>query len=74
MAGARVIMACRNLQLAETAAGSLRTEVPGSDVRVLQLNLASLKSVKECAEEVLRSESKLHLLINNAGTIKSLSI
>lgn len=60
-------MACRNLQLAETAAGNLRTEVPGSDVRVLQLNLASLKSVKECAEEVLRSENKLHLLINNAG-------
>jgi NAD(P)-dependent dehydrogenase (short-subunit alcohol dehydrogenase family) len=56
------------MERAETAADSLRTEVPGSDVQVLQLNLASLKSVKECAEEVLRSQSKLHLLINNAGS------
>jgi short-subunit dehydrogenase len=60
-------MACRNLQLAETAASNLREEVPGSEIKVLQLNLASLKSVKQCAEEVLKTENKIHLLINNAG-------
>ncbi|XP_065347539.1 retinol dehydrogenase 12-like [Cloeon dipterum] len=67
--GARVIMACRNVQLAETAAGNLRSEIPGSDIRVVQLNLASLRSVKECAEEILKSEPKIHLLINNAGVM-----
>ncbi|XP_065344620.1 retinol dehydrogenase 12-like [Cloeon dipterum] len=67
--GARVIMACRNVQLAETAAGNLLSEIPGSDIRVVQLNLASLRSVKECAEEILKSEPKIHLLINNAGVM-----
>ncbi|XP_059473096.1 retinol dehydrogenase 12-like isoform X2 [Neocloeon triangulifer] len=67
--GARVIMACRNIQLAESAADELRKEVPGGDIRVVQLNLASLKSVKECADVLLQTEQKIHLLVNNAGVM-----
>ena len=33
----------------------------------MQLDLASLKSVRSFAETFLRSESRLDLLINNAG-------
>jgi len=60
-------MANRNLELSETAAQKLRAEVPGSQIKIVQLNLASLKSVKQCAEELLRTEPKIDLLINNAG-------
>ncbi|XP_059473313.1 retinol dehydrogenase 12-like [Neocloeon triangulifer] len=67
--GAKVIMANRNVELSERAAEKLRQEVPNCNVRVVQLNLASLHSVKKCAEELLRSEPKINLLINNAGVM-----
>ncbi|KAK7871333.1 hypothetical protein R5R35_007593 [Gryllus longicercus] len=69
--GARVVMACRDLQKAEAAAQRVRERAAGvagaGAVRVLHLDLASLASVRACAKELLRSEPHIHLLINNAG-------
>jgi len=70
-AGARVIMACRNVQKAEEAAAEIRAAVADLDnageVRVEKLDLTSLQSVRECAQRILDSEPKIHLLVNNAG-------
>jgi len=41
---------------------------PGELV-IYQLDLSSLKSVKECARNLLMKESAIHLLINNAGVM-----
>jgi NAD(P)-dependent dehydrogenase (short-subunit alcohol dehydrogenase family) len=56
-----------SLELGNVAAERMQAEVPGGQVRVVELDLASLKSVKQCAEELLASEPAIHLLINNAG-------
>jgi short-subunit dehydrogenase len=37
------------------------------EVLVVHLDLASLVSVRECAQLLLRTEKHIHLLINNAG-------
>lgn len=37
------------------------------DLHMLEMDLQSLKSVKEGAEAFMRQESRLDLLINNAG-------
>uniref|UniRef100_A0A7N6AY25 Dehydrogenase/reductase (SDR family) member 13a, duplicate 3 n=1 Tax=Anabas testudineus TaxID=64144 RepID=A0A7N6AY25_ANATE len=42
-------------------------ETGNNQVILLQLDLASLKSVRSFVENVLRTESRLDLLINNAG-------
>jgi retinol dehydrogenase 12 len=60
-------MANRNMELSENAAKKIRNEIPNCNIRIVKLNLASLKSVKECADELLRTEPRIHLLINNAG-------
>lgn len=39
-----------------------------TDVIYVHLDLASLKSVRSFAETFLKTESRLDLLINNAGT------
>lgn len=39
-----------------------------TDVVYMHLDLASLKSVRSFAETFLKMESRLDLLINNAGT------
>lgn len=41
---------------------------PG-EIVVYKLNLTSLASVRECAKRLLENESKIHLLINNAGVM-----
>lgn len=41
---------------------------PG-EFAVYCLDLCSLKSVKECARNLLKNESAIHILINNAGVM-----
>ncbi|XP_034721769.1 retinol dehydrogenase 11-like, partial [Etheostoma cragini] len=65
--GARVILACRDRRRAEAAAQEIIQETGNSQVIFMHLDLASLTSVRSFAEEFLRSESRLDLLINNAG-------
>lgn len=65
--GARVILACRNLQQAEEAADEIRKESGNGNVTTKHLDLSSLASVHQFAKDVQESESALHILINNAG-------
>lgn len=65
---ARVILACRNLQRAHQAAQDIFADT-GETVVVKQLDLCSFESVRAFAEDVLRTESRLDVLINNAGNI-----
>lgn len=49
-------MGCRSLDRAEQAATKIK-EISGSDkVSILQLDLASLESVRKCAQEFKQSE------------------
>jgi NAD(P)-dependent dehydrogenase (short-subunit alcohol dehydrogenase family) len=61
-AGAKVVMACRNVEKGKQAAASV-----GSQARVEQLDLASLASVREFAERL--DDERVDVLINNAGVM-----
>ncbi|XP_049658183.1 dehydrogenase/reductase SDR family member 13 isoform X3 [Accipiter gentilis] len=65
--GARVVLATRNAPRGEAAARRIRTETGNEEVLFMQLDLASLRSVRAFATAFLRQEPHLHLLINNAG-------
>ncbi len=66
--GGRVIMACRNVEAAEEAAKYARWRAGGAaEVAVYRLDLASLSSVRSCAEKIAKEESRVDVLINNAG-------
>ncbi|XP_028856230.1 dehydrogenase/reductase SDR family member 13b.1 [Denticeps clupeoides] len=65
--GARVILACRSRERAEAAVYDIRRETGNNEVLFMQLDLASLKSVRAFAETFLKTEPRLDLLINNAG-------
>jgi NAD(P)-dependent dehydrogenase (short-subunit alcohol dehydrogenase family) len=71
-AGARVVIACRDQQKAQQAADDIRldmSEVEGAGhVVVVSLDLSSLASVRQCAQHLLQTERKVHILVNNAGT------
>ena len=61
-------MACRSVERAENALKEIIESTGNKDVDIYKLDLASLKSVRECAEEVNKKEPRLDVLINNAGT------
>ena len=64
--GASVTILCRNPEKALAAASDIAQQT-GNPVQVKQLNLASLQSVRECAEKLLDMLTCIDLLINNAG-------
>ncbi len=65
--GARVIIACRDENRREAAAKDIRQQSGSDLVEAIELDLASLKSVRKCAESLLEKEDKIDYLINNAG-------
>nr|XP_020655845.1 retinol dehydrogenase 12-like isoform X1 [Pogona vitticeps] len=67
--GARVIMACRDTAKGEAAACEIRTETGNQEVIVKEMDLSNSKSIRKFAENFLKEEKKLHILINNAGAM-----
>ncbi|XP_061136969.1 uncharacterized protein LOC133155558 isoform X12 [Syngnathus typhle] len=64
--GSRVILACRNQKKAEAAVLDIRRESGNNQVVFMQLDLASLQSVRSFAETILKTELRVDILINNA--------
>lgn len=68
-AGYDVVMACRNVELAEKQRESLLADYPASKIDVLKVDLASLESVTGFTEELLKRGERIDLLMNNAGSL-----
>lgn len=66
---ARVIMACRDLRGAEEAAQEIKKQAGAEqgEVVIKHLDLASLRSVRKFCDEIKDEETKIDVLINNAG-------
>jgi len=70
---ARVILACRNMQTATAAAAQMKLLTGNENIVVRELDLSLLKSVRQFASVLLKEESRLDVLVNNAGTAGSVS-
>jgi NAD(P)-dependent dehydrogenase (short-subunit alcohol dehydrogenase family) len=66
---AAVILAVRNLEKGNTASKNIKNQNETADVRVMELDLANLKSVREFANNFKKQYDRLDLLINNAGVM-----
>ncbi|CAG8791698.1 17694_t:CDS:2, partial [Dentiscutata erythropus] len=64
---AHVFILGRSIEKCQAVVEKIISETGNRNVEFLQLNLKSLKSVKECAENFLARDLPLHILINNAG-------
>ena len=64
---AKVILACRDKIKGQRAAIRIQKMSKNTHVVFKQLDLASLSSVREFCRAILTSESRLDVLINNAG-------
>jgi NAD(P)-dependent dehydrogenase (short-subunit alcohol dehydrogenase family) len=67
--GASVTVAVRDLARGAEAVQRMRVRVPGADLTVRALDLASLDSIAAFAEEFAAGPGRLDLLVNNAGVM-----
>lgn len=67
-------MACRNIEKAEEARLDVVRESGSSNVLVKKLDLASMKSIREFAEDIKKEEKQLDVLLNNAGKTRKRNI
>jgi NAD(P)-dependent dehydrogenase (short-subunit alcohol dehydrogenase family) len=70
-AGARVVLACRNVEKGEAARREIEAAAPGAPLELESLDLASLDSVAQFADRFRAGHDGLDLLINNAGVMAS---
>ncbi|CAG2174970.1 unnamed protein product [Oppiella nova] len=66
---AKVYIGCRDVVKGETAVKEIQTMNPKADIKLLKLDLSSLQSVRHFAKELSQLESKVDILINNAGVM-----
>lgn len=71
--GARVILACRDVEKGNRAKKSIIAHCEhensngDEEIIVKHLDLSSMRSVRQCAQELLKEEEYIHILVNNAG-------
>ncbi|KAL2085670.1 hypothetical protein ACEWY4_018990 [Coilia grayii] len=67
--GARIIMACRDMEKASSALKDVIEASGNQNVVVKKLDLSDTTSIREFAEVMNKEESQLNILINNAGVM-----
>ncbi|MBN3512602.1 SDR family NAD(P)-dependent oxidoreductase [Mycolicibacterium septicum] len=66
---AHVVLAVRNLDKGAAAVEWISRSVPNAGLELQRLDLGSLKSVREAADEIRAKHDTIDLLINNAGVM-----
>lgn len=67
MRGARVIIACRDVDKAEKAVRDIKIKSHSINVLHMELDLANMRSIRDFCKSFLVREKRLDILINNAG-------
>jgi NAD(P)-dependent dehydrogenase (short-subunit alcohol dehydrogenase family) len=68
LTGATIYITARTASKGHEIAASISTD-PARPVKVLEMSLDSFASIRSAAKQFLEQESKLHVLINNAGVM-----
>jgi NAD(P)-dependent dehydrogenase (short-subunit alcohol dehydrogenase family) len=67
LAGARVVMVCRDRARGEAARSEIKSKTGSDSVELMLCDLSSQKSIREFADEFKRTHDRLDALVNNAG-------
>ncbi len=66
--GARIVLTGRDVPKTRRTAAEIAAETGNPEVAAQELDLASEKSIRECAEHLLANCSAIQILVANAGT------
>jgi NAD(P)-dependent dehydrogenase (short-subunit alcohol dehydrogenase family) len=69
--GATVVMVCRNRAKGEATQAEIKEASANAQVDLIVADLSELSQVRRAASEFTQKYTQLHVLINNAGGLKS---
>ena len=67
--GANIVMLCRNKEKAEAAKKEIIEKTKNNNIEIIIADVSNLNDVRRAAKEFLEKNTKLDVLINNAGLI-----
>lgn len=67
--GGRIIIACRNAEKGAAAVAEIKEKTGKKDIFFRNLDLASTASIRRFAEQFLKSEERIDVLLLNAGVM-----
>lgn len=67
--GGKIYIACRNNDKGEAALKEIKEKSENENVFFLQLDLASMESIRLFSKKFHELENQLHILVNNAGLV-----
>jgi NAD(P)-dependent dehydrogenase (short-subunit alcohol dehydrogenase family) len=70
-AGATVVLACRDKEKGSAALAEIQAKIPGADVHLLLLDLASQASIRAFVKAFEEKFPRLDVLVNNAAIVPS---
>lgn len=62
-------MTCRDLKQGQIVCSMIKEKTKNENIKVMHLDLASFKSIRSFAQKILKDESRLDILINNASVM-----
>ena len=68
--GAKIILACRNMDKANKALSKIQAKIPEAQAEIIQLDLGSIDSIKKFVAEFKGKHDRLDILVNNAGILR----
>ncbi|MHA1212647.1 MAG: oxidoreductase [Candidatus Heimdallarchaeota archaeon] len=68
--GAKIILACRNLDKANKALIKILAKIPEAQAEIIQLDLGSIESIRKFVVEFKENHNRLDILVNNAGILR----
>ena len=69
--GAHVVLVCRDRERGATAQGEIRAQSGSESVEVMIADLSSQRQIRQLAADFRSRHDRLHVLVNNAGTLES---
>ena len=65
----RIILACKDVQVGEMAANKLRKDIGNYNITAMECDMSSFDSIRKFASDIRKSESRIDVLVNNAGVL-----
>ena len=68
--GASIIWGCRNLEKAEASRAKIVEEFAYANISIVQVDLADTNSIQKCVENLVKNNTKIDVVYNNAGVFR----
>ena len=69
--GPKLLLTYRNQELADNLLAEIKTVSPDVSVELIYCDFSVQSSIRECSKEIIASQDKIDVLINNAGVVNT---